>query len=53
MGMLRKGQVQALGSDCHNLTDRSPDLGLAAERIRAKLGQQMLDVLAGCAEEIL
>jgi hypothetical protein len=53
MGMLRKGQVQALGSDCHNMADRKPDLGLAAERIRAKLGQQMLDVLAGYAEEIL
>lgn len=53
MGMLRKGQVQALGSDCHNLTDRSPDLGLAAERIRAKLGQPVLDALAECADEML
>ena len=53
MGMLRKGQAHVLGSDCHNMADRKPDLGLAAERIRAKLGQQMLDVLAGYAEEIL
>ena len=53
MGMLRKGQIHALGSDCHNMTDRRPDLGLAAERIRKKLGQPVLDTLAGYAEEIL
>ena len=53
MGMLRKGRVHVLGSDCHNMSDRKPDLGLASERIRTKLGQPMLDVLAGYAEEIL
>ena len=53
MEMFRKGQIHALGSDCHDMMDRKPDMGLAAERIRAKLGQPVLDALASYAEEIL
>ena len=51
--MLRKGQIQAIGSDCHNLTDRAPNLGPVTERIRRKLGQSALDTLAQWAEEML
>ncbi len=37
--MLKKDQIQLLGSDCHNLSSRKPNLGAAAEKIRKKLGQ--------------
>lgn len=43
MNMLRDHQIHLLGSDCHNLTDRSPNLGPAADRITRKLGQGALD----------
>lgn len=33
--MLRDGEIQFLGSDCHNMTGRRPDLGAALERIEA------------------
>ena len=36
--MLREGKIQVLGSDCHNLTDRSPNLGAALDVIQSRLG---------------
>lgn len=36
--MLREGRIHLLGSDCHNMTDRAPDLGAAAEVIRNRCG---------------
>ena len=41
--MLKKDQIQLLGSDCHNLTDRKPNLAPAIERIRQKLGQKAVE----------
>lgn len=41
--MLRQGQIQLIGSDCHNLKDRSPNLSGAVELIRSKLGQDAID----------
>lgn len=38
LNMLKADQIQLLGSDCHNLTDRSPNLGDAVSRIEKKLG---------------
>ena len=38
MKLLRKGQIHLVGSDCHNLTDRAPNLGPALEQIRKRLG---------------
>ena len=40
MRMLKKGQIHLLGSDCHNLTSRRPNLGGAVEKIRSRLGDQ-------------
>ena len=40
MKMLKNQKIQVLGSDCHNLTSRKPDLGDAAERIQQKLGAE-------------
>lgn len=39
LNMLKADQIQLLGSDCHNLTDRKPNLGDAVERITTKLGR--------------
>ena len=40
MKMLRKHQIHLLGSDCHNMSERKPNLGPALERIREKLGHE-------------
>ena len=50
--MLRKGQIQLLGSDCHNLTDRAPNLQGAHERIVRKLGKRAMEEI-GRYEQIL
>lgn len=42
MRMLRKGQIHLLGSDCHNLSDRAPNLGEARSAIAQKLGRAAL-----------
>ena len=39
MKMLKADQIHLLGSDCHNLSSRKPNLGFAVERIREKLGE--------------
>lgn len=36
--LLKADQIQLLGSDCHNLSDRPPNLGEAVSRIEKKLG---------------
>lgn len=51
--MLKKGQIQLLGSDCHNLTSRQPSLGGAVEKIRHRLGQQVIDRICSTEREIL
>ena len=44
--MLKKNQIQLLGSDCHNLTTRQPDMGDALHRIYKKMGRKALDKLS-------
>ena len=34
MDMLKRGMFQLIGSDCHNGTDRPPNIGFASEKIR-------------------
>lgn len=41
--MFRNGQAHLLGSDCHNLSNRKPNLELARSVLRKKLGQDLLD----------
>lgn len=41
--LLKADQIQLLGSDCHNLTTRPPEIGMAVSRIAEKLGQNVLD----------
>lgn len=41
--MLRRGQIHFLGSDCHNLSDRAPNLAEARQVIEKKLGKTALE----------
>ena len=41
--MLKSGQIHVLGSDCHNLKDRKPNLGDAISLIQDRLGPASLD----------
>lgn len=52
LGMLKKGQIHLLGSDCHNTAHRPPRLGEAVELIRRKLGESVLLTLAENAKDI-
>ena len=40
--MLRNDQIQLIGSDCHNLKDRKPNIGAAKAVIEKKLGCEIL-----------
>ena len=42
MKMLREGKIHFLGTDCHNMTTRKPDLAPALEVILRKKGEQLL-----------
>lgn len=41
--MLKDGQIHVLGSDCHNLTSRVPNLGDAVSVIRKRLGEDAIE----------
>ena len=43
MRLLGQDRIHLLGSDCHNLTDRAPNLGGAMQRISRKLGHAALE----------
>lgn len=51
--MLRKGQIQILGSDCHNLRHRPPKLGPAVELIEKQLGPQVVAQMQDFGQELL
>lgn len=53
MKMLKADQIHLLGSDCHNLTNRKPDLGHAAELIRRKLGREALSRICEYERQLL
>ena len=43
MKLLRQNKIHLLGSDCHNLKHRPPNLGDAVERIRSRLGEKAIE----------
>ena len=43
MRMLQKEQIHLLGSDCHSMGSRCPNLGMAVEIIQNRLGQSAMD----------
>ncbi|MCD7783981.1 MAG: capsular polysaccharide biosynthesis protein [Oscillospiraceae bacterium] len=45
MNMLRDGKIDILGSDCHNMSSRRPNMGDARKEISKRIGNNMLDKL--------
>ena len=43
MCLLKKDKIQLLGSDCHNMVTRTPNLGKAIDAIKTKLGEETLE----------
>lgn len=44
--LLRQRRIHLIGSDCHNLTDRAPNLGNAVKVIERRLGEGALEWLS-------
>ena len=42
ISMLKRGEIHFIGSDCHNLSSRPPEIGSAFEIIRKSLGDEFL-----------
>ena len=53
IGMFRDGSAHLLGSDCHNLTSRPPDLIRGREAIGKKAGEDALERIDRCAAALL
>lgn len=51
--MLRRGQIHVLGSDCHNLTSRKPNLSDAVQCIQRRLGEESLQRIRAHEAELL
>ena len=51
--MMRNGQVHLLGSDCHGIHHRPPNLGEGREILRKKTGTEYLDRIDRRSEELL
>lgn len=51
--MLKKGKIHLLGSDCHDLTDRTPNFSDVVDLIRRKLGEESLHHIAHYQQEVL
>lgn len=53
MHLIKDNRIQLLGSDCHNLTDRKPNIDFASSVIKRKLGEKTLERMERFAREIL
>lgn len=51
--MLNADRIHLLGSDCHNMTTRTPNLDAAVQCIRSRLGPAALQRIKGYEQEIL
>lgn len=51
--LLRNDQIHLIGSDCHNLTDRKPNLSEATQIIQKKLGDDALKRIAQYEKTVL
>lgn len=51
--MLKQERIHLLGSDCHNLDSRAPNLGEAMQTIQKHLGSGALDRVSRCGESLL
>lgn len=50
--LYKEGQIHLLGSDCHSIERRPPNLGKAIELIQAKLGLQSLNRMEKLEQQI-
>lgn len=53
MRLLKRNRIHLLGSDCHRIASRSPNLGQALERIGKKLGEGPFDEIRACQKYVL
>lgn len=53
MKMLKAGRIHLLGSDCHHVSERSPNLGPALERIAGKLGPDALERIRSFERQVI
>ena len=53
MQMLEDNENIIIGTDCHNMTDRAPNLAAARSEIESRLGRERLDQLDRYTEELL
>lgn len=51
--MLKEDRIHLLGSDCHNLKSRQPNLGQALELIKKRIGSEMIERVNLWEQEIL
>lgn len=51
--MLKQGMIHLLGSDCHDLSERAPNLGNALQVIEGKFGPRMLEEICAHQDEVL
>lgn len=52
MKLLKRCEIHFIGSDCHNMTERAPDIGRAYKTIGNKLGSEFLAEFNNFTEEI-
>ena len=53
MRMLKADQIQLIGSDCHNMDSRKPNMGEAVARIERKFGTAALETIRRYEEKVL
>ena len=53
LGLIQEGVIHVLGSDCHNMSSRKPNIGLAYQHIRNKLGSKAIQRLTKNGQQIL
>lgn len=53
MKMLKKGRIHLLGSDCHNLSSRCPNLGDAVKLIERRFGEEIIGRIESCQDAVL
>lgn len=51
--MAKTGQIHLLGSDCHNLDTRKPNLGPALQVLHSRAGAEAVEHIRKCGKELL
>lgn len=50
--LLKKGYIHLIGSDCHNLTDRAPNIGAALDIISKKISGDFIEYIDDYADSL-